>query len=146
MSVVPTPGQINLVVRDLARSIAFYRLLGWNVGEPTGLHVSVPFGDGFVVDLDQHEFAQQWNSGTPTVNGGSAVLCLGVGERGKVDEIVERMTAAGHRVRQVPYDTFWGSRFAIIDDPDGYQIGLMSPSMAEHRYWPPRDAPVPSLP
>lgn len=142
MGVKPTLDQINVVVRDLGKSLAFYRLLGLEVGEPTGLHAAMTFPSGFRFELDQHEFAKQWNSGTPALNGGSVVLCLSVPERGDVDRSWQRMVDAGHKTRQRPYDTFWGSRFAIIDDPDGYQIGLMSPSDAHKRYWPPVDAPA----
>jgi catechol 2,3-dioxygenase-like lactoylglutathione lyase family enzyme len=81
MEVKPTMGQINLVVRDLRESLAFYHLLGVEFGEPTGLHATVTFSNGFIVDLDQHEFAQQWNSGTPPLNAGSIVLNLSVPER-----------------------------------------------------------------
>jgi catechol 2,3-dioxygenase-like lactoylglutathione lyase family enzyme len=136
------PSQLNLVVSDLSRSIEFYRLLGWPVGEPTGPHVEIDFGSGLTVDLDEYEFAHQWNSGTPSLTGGSAVLSVRVAERPDVDSLVARMASAGHVVRQVPYDTFWGSRFAVIADPDGYQIGIMSLSVAEHRFWPPTDAPT----
>ena len=139
--VVPMPDQINLVVRDLERSMAFFRLLGWQVGEPTGPHVSIPFPNGFHVDLDQHEFARQWNSGTPEPGGGAMVLCVSTTNREEVDALYRRMVDAGHASRQVPYDTFWGSRFAVIADPDGHQIGLMSPSEQRYRYWPPTDAP-----
>ena len=139
METTPRPRQINLVVRDVERSAAFYRLLGWRV-EPTGPHAAIIF-DGFRVELDQHEFAEQWNSGAPAVGGGSAVLSVYVADRAGVDALVERVTAAGHRVVQKPYDAFWGSRFAIIADPDGYQIGLMSPEEEDRRFWPPRPAP-----
>ncbi len=136
------PSQLNLVVSDLSRSIEFYRLLGWPVGEPTGPHVAIDFGEGLTVALDQYDFARQWNSGTPTLTGGGAVLSVTVTGRTDVDALVDRMAGAGHVVRQVPYDAFWGSRFAVIADPDGYQIGIMSPGVAEHRFWPPTDAPT----
>jgi uncharacterized glyoxalase superfamily protein PhnB len=48
---------------------------------------------------------------------------------------------AGHHGVQWPYDTFWGARFAVVADPDGHQIGLMSPQDEQARYWPPRRAP-----
>jgi predicted lactoylglutathione lyase len=93
MEVKPTMGQINLVVRDLRESLAFYHLLGVEFGEPTGLHATVTFSNGFIVDLDQHEFAQQWNSGTPPLNAGSIVLNLSVPERDDVDTVWRRMVA-----------------------------------------------------
>src|SRR5262245_9326789 len=136
----PVPGQINLVVRDLARSLDFYRLLGWQT-EPTGPHAEFVF-DGFSVELDELPSAQLWNRGTPPVAGGSCVLVLRVAERSDVDALTQRLTTAGHRLAQRPYDAFWGSRFAVIADPDGYQVGLMSPIADEHRSWPPSEAPL----
>ena len=47
------------------------------------------------------------------------------------------MTAAGHRGLQAPFDAFWGARYAIVEDPDGIAVGLMSPISAEHRSPPP---------
>ena len=29
--------------------------------------------------------------------------------------------------QQEPYDAFWGARYAIVEDPDGNAVGLMSP-------------------
>jgi len=140
MTVRFIPEQINLVVRDIEASVAFYRLLGWEM-DATGPHASIVFPNGFGFDLDQHEFAKQWNSGTPDLNAGSVVVCVTVPERDEVDVLWQRLVDAGYGARQMPYDAFWGSRFAVIDDPDGYQIGLRSPRSDEHRFWPPSDAP-----
>jgi predicted enzyme related to lactoylglutathione lyase len=41
------------------------------------------------------------------------------------------------RVRQPPYDAFWGSRYAIVEDPDGNPVGLMSRRQESQKYWPP---------
>jgi hypothetical protein len=30
--------------------------------------------------------------------------------------------------QKAPEDAFWGSRYAIVEDPDGNAIGLMSPA------------------
>ena len=35
------------------------------------------------------------------------------------------LVAAGYTGRQPPYDTFWGARYAVIEDPDGNRVGLM---------------------
>ncbi|MGW5361025.1 hypothetical protein [Actinopolymorpha pittospori] len=70
MDAKPVLGQINLVVRDLQASLTFYRLLGLDIGEPTGPHARMTFPNGVGFDLDQHEFARQWSSGTPDVAGG----------------------------------------------------------------------------
>jgi predicted enzyme related to lactoylglutathione lyase len=131
-----TPFQINIVVADMDRALAFYRLLGW---EPrvTGPHASLSFDNGFTVDFDTQEFAQHWNHAAPPLAPGSIVLNLMMGEREAVDAAWQRLVDAGHDGRQAPYDAFWGARYAIVADPDGYQIGLMSRSSDDHRSSPP---------
>jgi hypothetical protein len=47
------------------------------------------------------------------------------------------MTAAGYRGLQPPYDALWGARHAVIEDPDGIAVGLMSPVSPEYRSAPP---------
>jgi catechol 2,3-dioxygenase-like lactoylglutathione lyase family enzyme len=134
------PHHVNLVVRDIARSVEFYRLLGWEA-EVQGPHASIRFGH-FDIELDEYEFAVQWNRGKPTPAGGSGVLCVTVPERSSVDSLLRTVVAAGHPVVQKPYDAFWGSRFAVVADPDGYQIGLMSPIEVDRKFWPPSQPPA----
>lgn len=38
-------------------------------------------------------------------------------------------------------DAFWGARFAVVADPDGNEVGLMSPIDEERRRWPPDESP-----
>jgi Glyoxalase/Bleomycin resistance protein/Dioxygenase superfamily len=43
------------------------------------------------------------------------------------------ITAAGYRGQQPPYDAFWGARYAVIEDPDGNAVGIMSPVDPDRR-------------
>jgi catechol 2,3-dioxygenase-like lactoylglutathione lyase family enzyme len=137
----PIPRQVNLVVRDLARSLEFYRRLGWSA-QPAGPHAAFIFDDGVRVELDEYEFAQTWNRAATAPPGGGSVLVLTVEPRDEVDALTQRLAEAGHPVVQRPYDAFWGSRVAVVADPDGHQIGLMSPIEEERRSWPPAPAPA----
>jgi hypothetical protein len=55
----------------------------------------------------------------------------------------DEMTAAGYVGRQPPFDAFWGARYAIVADPDGNDVGLMSPIDESRRHWPPVESPSP---
>ena len=44
-----------------------------------------------------------------------------------VDALYAQMTSAGYAAHLAPIDAFWGSRFAIVDDPDGNVVGLHGP-------------------
>ena len=37
------------------------------------------------------------------------------------------LAADGVPVQQQPYDAFWGARYAVVSDPDGHGVGIMSP-------------------
>lgn len=136
----PIPGQINLVVSDLAASLAFYQLLGWRA-EAAGPHAEFRFPNGLSVELDEAGSVRFWNSGSPPTLAGSAVISISLETRDGVDALWQKIVDAGHASRQRPFDAFWGSRYAIVADPDGHQIGLMSPHDDAHRYMPPRPAP-----
>ncbi len=140
--VPPRLDQINLVVRDIANTRRFYARLGLEFGEPVDLawaphHVSAPAGrHGAVdVDLDSTTFAPLWNEGWP--GGPGAVLGFRVDHRQDVDEMVATLAADGAAVQQAPYDAFWGARYAVVSDPDGNPVGIMSPAEEAYRSPPP---------
>jgi len=55
------------------------------------------------------------------------------------------LTGAGFRAQQAPYDAFWGARYAVVEDPDGNAVGLMSPSDPDRRRTEqPPSSPAPS--
>ena len=55
----------------------------------------------------------------------------------EVDAVYQRVVALGYTASQPPYYTFWGSRYAIVVDPDGNHVGLMSPPDPTQRGRPP---------
>lgn len=138
--------QINLIVDDMAVTLAFYQRLGWTIKTPTDEHAVADLPNGLRVEFDSPSFASAWDSGYKGTTGGSTVLGLRTETRGEVDELYTDLVAQGHHGRQPPYDTFWGARFAIVDDPDGSPVGLMSPTEESRRFWPPSTPPQASPP
>ena len=135
--------QLNVVVRDMGRTVDFYRRVGLAIdAEPGAQHVAVPLPSGFVLEFDSTDFVRQWDTGWAGSTGGTVVLGFGVDSRADVDRIYGEVTAAGYAGHQPPYDAFWGARYAIVDDPDGNPVGIMSPIDAVHKTWPPAPPPV----
>ena len=95
----------------------------WSAWEPH--HRNSDGGSGLQIDLDSSVFAGQWNQGWPAGSAG-VVLSFRVSAREDVDELCDELTTAGYACEQPPYDAFWGSRFAVVTDPDGNSVGLMS--------------------
>ena len=125
----PVLDQVNLVTRDMDAAVAFYRRLGVEIPdtEPqwAGQHRSATRDDGIDFDIDSTAFASQWDRGWPKGATG-AVLGFRVTERETVDAIYADLTAAGAVGQQAPYDAFWGARYAVVTDPDGNAVGIMS--------------------
>ena len=141
----PTLNQLNIVSGNPEASIAFYRRLGLDIPDrrvwrmASGVHHVSAEGAGIDFDLDSPTFAQVWNTGWRGAKdlAGRVVVGLRVASREEVDRLHGEMIAAGYRALQAPYDAFWGARYAVIEDPDGVAVGLMSPISGEHRSPPP---------
>ncbi len=90
-------------------------------------------------EVDSVVFAQRWNSGWRGHDGlaGRIVPTFHVPSREAVDERFADLTGAGYSGLQAPFDAFWGARYAIVEDPDGIAVGLISPISAEMRLLPP---------
>jgi uncharacterized glyoxalase superfamily protein PhnB len=35
---------------------------------------------------------------------------------------VDDIATAGYKIASEPWDAFWGQRFAVVQDPDGYRV------------------------
>lgn len=134
-------GQLNLIVRDMDAAVSFYRRLGWSIETPTPEHARAVLPNGLRVEFDTPEFAAKWDTGYHGSTGGSTLLGMETASREEVDDLYQDLQAHGGRGRQPPYDAFWGSRFAIVDDPEGNPIGLLSRIDDARRFWPPSQPP-----
>jgi uncharacterized glyoxalase superfamily protein PhnB len=45
---------------------------------------------------------------------------------GEVDAAAKKVADAGYKVVTEPWDAFWGQRYAIVQDPDGYKVDLFA--------------------
>ena len=114
----------------MGAAVDFYRVLGIEI--PATLpdwqahHRTADIKGDVDLELDSTAFAPHWNAGWPASQTG-AVVGFRVDSRDDVDAYYAELTAVGHKGQQPPYDAFWGARYAIIEDPSGNAVGLMSP-------------------
>ncbi len=149
MTDTPDLHMLNLVVRDMAASVEFYRRLGVNGpdgGEPDGgegAHVELRMPGGLSLELDTADSVRLWHAGwRADPSSVSVVLGFKLPSREAVDERYAELTNLGYTGRQPPFDAFWGGRYAIVADPDGHDVGLMSPIDDAQRFWPPAESPA----
>ena len=116
---------IGIVTSDMARSIAFYRLLGLDVPEtPDEGHVDtfLPNGVRFMLDSEDtvRSFLPEWTRQT----GNQIALAFECDSAADVDEVYARVVEAGFHGEKAPWDAFWGQRYAQLRDPDGVPVDL----------------------
>lgn len=121
---------IGIVVRDMARSLAFYRRLGLDI--PDGVedqpHIEITLPSGLRIAWDAADtvrsFDPGWTAPTGSARVGLAFVCADPGE---VDRRYAELVAAGYTGHKEPWDAVWGQRYALITDPDGNGIDLFAP-------------------
>ena len=142
----PRFNQLNLVVDDMDAAVAFYSALGMMVrfdgGEwPPGSgarHVALDNAEGAIFELDNLAMARIYHEGwrSPDPEARPVVLGFSLSSREAVDDRYRALTSAGYTGRQEPYDAFFGARYAVVRDPAGNDVGLMSPIDQHRRYTP----------
>jgi len=132
----PVLHQINVVVRDMEAMVAFYRRLGARIDDPAAPwdrhHRTAETPEGLDLDLDSQKFAAMWNRGWRERDTG-VVIGFRVPDREAVDRTYQDLTNTGYDGQQPPYDAFCGARYAVVEDPDGNAVGLMSPIDPDRR-------------
>ena len=121
--------QINLFVSDLAATTRFYEGLGWTLDPmgPAAATAELPGGLSVAfLPADDPQFIAAFDAGHPGGTGGSALLDVRVEAREEVDVLYQALLERGGSSGQPPIDAFWGSRYAVVIDPDGSRIGLKS--------------------
>jgi uncharacterized glyoxalase superfamily protein PhnB len=141
MSVEPVLNGVHFVVGNMESTLQFYRDLGISIpvesvwSTATGAHhVDVKERGGADLGFDSAALAEAYNDGWKGSGlAGRTLLGFAVSTREDVDQTYRELVDAGNRGLQEPYDAFWGARYAIVEDPDGRHVGLMSPSDPERR-------------
>jgi catechol 2,3-dioxygenase-like lactoylglutathione lyase family enzyme len=129
----PMLDQINIVAADMDATVAFYRRLGVEIPDRSPEwdphHREAKMEGGLHFDIESIDHTRQWDQGWPGADGEAGVVIgFRVDEREDVDRVYAEITGAGYRGQQPPYNAFWGARYAVVEDPDGHPVGLMSPS------------------
>jgi catechol 2,3-dioxygenase-like lactoylglutathione lyase family enzyme len=120
---------IGITTDDMARSLAFYRLLGVDIPEPEDGqdHVEAVLASGLRLGWDTTELVQSFDPGWQPANGGArtslAFLC---DAPAAVDDLYAALEQAGYPGRKGPWDAFWGQRYALAVDPDGNVVSLFA--------------------
>ena len=122
---VPHLDAIGIVSSDLARTRAFYALLGIEFGEGDD-HVEATMPNGLRLMLDTEDVIRSFRPDWTRAAGNQLALAFECGSPQEVDELYARVVAAGFEGEKEPWDASWGYRYAQLSDPDGVPVDLFA--------------------
>lgn len=117
---------IGIVVTNMPKSIAFYELFGlsFQAFGDDGDHYEAVLPSGMRLMLDTEALIQKLHPDHSYGHGGRISLGFSVETPAKVDELYQQVIAAGGSTDRVPFDAFWGQRYATVKDPDGNIVAI----------------------
>ncbi len=117
---------VSVTSKNMKDSVEFYKILGFEFSEfkENEQHIEPKTPDGSArLMIDTDKLVQEITNEEPKPgnHAGFAILYDSVDE---VNEVAARIKSAGFTVIKEPWDAFWGQRYAIVEDPDGYRMDL----------------------
>jgi uncharacterized glyoxalase superfamily protein PhnB len=121
----PVLNAVGIVASDMARSLDFYRRLGFDVPDtPDEGHVDIPVANGLRLMLDSEEEIRKFRPDWTRASGNQFSLAVQCDSPSDVDELSSQLASAGYQADKEPWNAFWGQRYAQLRDPDGVPVDL----------------------
>jgi lactoylglutathione lyase len=118
---------IGIVTKDMKKAIKFYETLGFTINKEVSSEDYVELNNnGVRISLNTAKMLAGIYGYVPTTVGDKlelAFLCDSVKD---VDDVYNKMIAAGYESFKEPWDAFWGQRYAIIKDIDENLLSLFA--------------------
>jgi uncharacterized glyoxalase superfamily protein PhnB len=122
---MPKLNALGIVVRDMAETIRFYRVLGLDVPEtPDEGHVETRLPNGVRLMFDSEAVIHSFDAAWTRETGNQLSLAFECASPAEVDEAYVRATGAGFHGEKEPWDAFWRQRYAQLRDPNGVPVDL----------------------
>lgn len=124
-----TIDMVGMVVKDMAASLAFYRLLGLPIpeGKDDEDYVDVITPNGYRISFNSVKLHRMLEPDWVEPQSTRISLAFKCDSPAEVDATYERLVAQGYHGHKTPWDAFWGQRYAQVDDPDGNHVDLFAP-------------------
>lgn len=124
----PKLNAVGVITSNLSRTVEFYKLLGFEFPEykPDEGHVeSIIKNGGTKLMIDSKQIVKDIIGEDP-MPGNHSSFAVEYDSPAEVNEISRKVKEAGFKVVKEPWDAFWGQRYAVVEDPDGYKVDLYS--------------------
>lgn len=144
------PARISLVtlgVRDVPRSKAFYKALGWEAAIDMDDFAVFRTAGPLLAVYPETDLARDMGGSGASARSGvephvrQSSLAINVESPDEVDRCVAEMMAAGAALLAAPAATEWGGYTSIVADPDGHAWEI-----AHNPGWPLDERGLPTIP
>ncbi len=117
---------ISVVVSDMGRALEFWRACGLDLPDtPDAPHVETTVEGGFRLMIDTEDTVRSFDPAWSRPTGGHRIaVAVECGDPATVDATYARVLGAGFEGHLLPFDAFWGQRYAVVYDPDGTPVDL----------------------
>ncbi len=125
-----TFGAIGVVAKDMASTLARYRLLGLAIPEEADAqdHIEVQVVDGFQIVFDTVEVVERSTTYQLPSGGRGVGFAFRCANPAEVDGLFKKIGESGYETKQSPFDAFWGLRYATVLDPNCIPVSLYTPT------------------
>lgn len=113
---------------NMTKTVEFYKLLGFEFPEfkADEDHLEPVTAEGGVRLMIDSEKLLKDILGHAPKPGNHSAFAIKYDSPADVDAATAKVQAAGHKVVTEPWDAFWGQRYSIVEDPDGYKVDLFA--------------------
>ena len=111
---------------NISKTVEFYKILGFEFPEfkEDEQHVeSLPKQGEPKLMIDSHKMMTDILGYEPKP-GNHSSFAIEYSSPTELNEVAQKLTSAGYTLAKEPWDAFWGQRYAIASDPDGYKVDL----------------------
>lgn len=117
----------NLPVGNLEKSEAFFDGIGFNINKNPDMldkMVGIKVAEGSIIILIEKSHYEQVSRASVQPNANEVLVSIGVKENKEVDEILDKVEAAGGKVleRSTEHEGYYGGLF---EDLDGHKFNLL---------------------
>ena len=117
---------IGVTSTNITKTIKFYTILGFEFKDikPDDEHVEpmTPNGSARLM-IDSVNIVKDIIGEDPKA-GNISAFALQYDSVEELNEVAFKVSQAGFTVFKEPWDAFWGQRYAVVIDPDGFKVDL----------------------
>lgn len=117
---------IGIICNDIQKSIEFYSHFDLEFQKFGEGHFEARTQSGIRIMLDSVDLMKEIDPDFKELTTGGVVICFTESSPEAVDSRIIGMSQNGYKVRQEPFDAFWGQRYASLMDPDGNQVHVFA--------------------